>query len=242
MAANAKARRPPRAADASLPRPHRARPRDPARLHRGRARAALPREARDRRGDQRREPRAAHLDRRPLPGLGGGRALPFLREHVPDRLDGRASARRPPEQALPPPRAALDGLLRAQSRRRHRQPDHERRRGARPARHRRRHEPRPEHAPPPRHRGRPLPARLAARAGDAHRAAADGACHGVVPASLEPRLPQRPRAARARDRDPGGGHLRDARRPVVHARTDPGARASTASTAAIGTRTTRRPS
>ena len=55
------------------------------------------------------------------------------------------------------------------------QPDHKRRRGARPARHRRRHEPDPEHAAPGRHGRRPLPAGLAARAGDADRAAPDGA-------------------------------------------------------------------
>ena len=51
---------------------------------------------------------------------------------------GRAGARRPAHPALRPPAAALARLLRAQPHRRDHQPDHERRRGARPARHRRR--------------------------------------------------------------------------------------------------------
>ena len=55
-------------------------------------------------------------------------------------LDGRAHPRRPAQQALPPPAAALARLLRAQPRRRDHQPAHERRRGARPARDGRRHE------------------------------------------------------------------------------------------------------
>ena len=55
------------------------------------------------------------------------------------------------------------------------QPDHKRRRGARPARHRRRHQPDPEHAPAGRHGRRPLPPGLAARARDADGAAPDGA-------------------------------------------------------------------
>ena len=67
------------------------------------------------------------------------------------------------------------GLLRAQPHRRHRQPDHERRRSPRPARHRRADEPRAEHASARRHGDRSLPARLAARAGNARRDPVDGA-------------------------------------------------------------------
>ena len=139
------------------------------------------------------------------------------REHLPHRLDGRARARRPPQQALRPARAALARLLRAQPRRRDHQPDHERRRGARPARHGRSHEPRPEHAPAPRHCGRSLLPRRQARARNADGAAADGDRDRLVPEPLQPRLPQCPRAARPRHRHARRGHRRDARRPVVHA-------------------------
>ena len=141
-----------------------------------------------------------------------------------------------------PPAAALARLLRAQPRRRDHQPDHERRRGARPARHRRRHEPDPEHAAPARHRGRPLLPRLAARTGDADGAGPDGARDRLVPQPLEPRLPPRARAARPRHGDARGGHRGHARRPVVHARAGAGAGASAASTTATAPRTTRRPS
>ena len=169
-------------------------------------------------GIKARRPQPADLDHRALPRRRGARARPVRREHVPDRLGRRTRPRRPPEQALRAPGAAVARLLRAQPRRRRDQPDHERRRGARPARHRRRHEPDPEHAAPGRHGRRPLPARLAARAGDADGADPDGARHGLVPQPLEPRLPPRPRAPRPRDGDARRGHRWDARRPVVHAR------------------------
>ncbi len=114
------------------------------------------------------------------------------------------------------------GYLRAQPRRRDHQPDHERRRGARPARHGRRHEPDPEHAAARRHGRRALPARLAARARHARGADSDGARHRLVPEPVEPRLPARPRAARPRHGDARRGHRRHARRPVLHARAGPG--------------------
>ena len=133
------------------------------------ARAALPREARGRptasarttstrwRGSSSRSSPPASptlvalgARRRTSPAGSGERVLADLRNTL-----------------FAPPAAALARLLRAQPHRRDHQPDHERRRGARPARHRRRHEPRPEHAPPRRHGGRPLRPRLAARARDA---------------------------------------------------------------------------
>ena len=43
---------------------------------------------------------AADVDRRALPRLGGRGAPALGREHLPHRLDGRARARRPPQQAL----------------------------------------------------------------------------------------------------------------------------------------------
>ena len=157
------------------------------------------------------------LDRRPLPRRGACGARAFVREHVPDRLDRRARPRRPAQQAVRAPRAALARLLRAQPRRRDHQPDHERRRGARPARHRRRHQPDPEHPAPARHRRRALPPRRQARARHADRARADGVRDRLVPEPLQPRLPPGARAARARHCDARRGHRRDARRPVVHA-------------------------
>ena len=117
----------------------------------------------------------ADLDRRALPPRGGRRARALVGQHLPDRLGRRAGPRRPAQPALRASRAALARVLRAQPRRRDHQPDHERRRGARPARHRRRHEPDPEHAPALRHGRRPLPPRLAPRARDADGPAADGA-------------------------------------------------------------------
>ena len=60
------------------------------------------------------------------------------------RLDGERMLADLRNHAVPPPPAALARLLRAEPAGRDRQPHHERRRGARPARHRRRHEPRPE--------------------------------------------------------------------------------------------------
>ena len=48
--------------------------------------------------------------------------------------------------------------------------------------------------------------------------ALDGDRDRVVPQPLQPRLPQRPRAARPRHGHARRGHRRDARRPVVHAR------------------------
>ena len=113
-----------------------------------------------------------------------------VRADVPHRLDRRADPRRPAQQALPPPAAALARLLRAQPRRRDHQPADERRRGARPARHRRRHEPRPEHADARRHRGHPLLPRLAARARDADRDPARWRRDRALPDALDARLPR----------------------------------------------------
>ena len=132
-------------------------------------------------------------------------------------LDGRADPGRPPQHALPPPAAALARLLRAQPSRGDHQPADERRRRARPARHGRRHDSHPEHALPLRHLDHPLLPRLAARARHADGDAAHVHRDGDLPRALGPRLPGRPRAARARHRDAGRGHQRDARRPGVPA-------------------------
>ena len=88
---------------------------------------------------------------------------------VPHRLGGRTCARRPADQALLASAAALARVLRAQPHRRHHQPHHERRRGARHADHRRRHGARAEPDAARRHGCRPVRARLAARARDARR-------------------------------------------------------------------------
>ena len=227
---------------AALPRPHGARARLAARLHARRARAAVPREARGRRGDQ-----DGDLGRLPgsssrfvvvgVAALGLSLGETYLTGWTGERVlaDLRIKLFRAPA-------AALARLLRAQPRRRDHQPDHERRRGARPARHRRRHVARPEHAAPRRHGGRAVRARLAARARDATRPAADGARDGLVPDPLQPRLPPRARAARPRHGDARRGHRRHARRAVVHARAGAAERASAASTTATATRTTRRSS
>ena len=58
-------------ARAAVPRPHDARARDAPRLHGRRARAAVPRQARDRPGHPGAGSRAADLDHRALPRLGG---------------------------------------------------------------------------------------------------------------------------------------------------------------------------
>ena len=52
----------------------------------------------------------------------------------------------------------------------------------------------------------------------------DGARDRLVPQPLEPRLPERARAARPRHRDARRGHRGHARRPVVHARAGAAAR------------------
>ena len=83
----------------------------------------------------------------------------------------------------------------------------------------------------PRARGhdrRPVPARLAPRARHARRPSADGPRHRLVPLALESRLPPRAGASRARHGHARRGHLRHARRPVVHARADEPVRRSAA--------------
>ena len=101
----------------------------------------------------------------------------FVLSGAPDllhRLGRRAGARRSPDPALPPPAAPFARLLRAQPHGRDREPDHERRRGARPARHRRDLEPRPELASSSSEPRRPLHPRLAPRPRDPRRPPADG--------------------------------------------------------------------
>ena len=206
---------PPRA---SLPHSLRAGRRDAGRLHDRRPASALSVEDRHRRRDRRAEPQNAQPRRRCLPRRRCRRVRSLGRADLPHRLGRRTRARRPPHPALRPPPASVARLLRAQPYGRDREPHHERRRGARSARDRRHLEPGPEHARARGHRGRALPPRLAARSGDARRPSAHGACDGVVPVALEPRVPTCPRAPRARDGDARGGHLGHARRPVVHAR------------------------
>ena len=67
------------------------------------------------------------------------------------------------------------------------------------------------------HGRRSVPARLAPRARDARRPPAHGPRDRLVPLALQPRLPPRAGASRARHGHARGGHLRHARRPVLHA-------------------------
>ena len=201
-----------------VPGPNRARRRHPRRVHDRRAPPAVPRQARSRRRDLRGRSRDAHRGRRRIRPRRPGCLRALGSADVLHGLGGRARPRRPPDLVVRAPPAPVARLLRAEPHRRDRQPHHERRRGARPARHRRRVEPRAEHAPARRDRDRPLPARLAPRPGDAPRPPADGGSHRLVPRAVEPGVPPRARAAGARDRDARGGHLGHARRPVVHAR------------------------
>ena len=167
MAPNGPARLDARAAGRPLQAPDDAGHRLAARGDGHGARPALPRQGRARRGRRQERLPAARARGGRVPR--GRRAQPrrLVRADVLHRLDGRAHPRRPPQQPLPPPAAPLARLLRTQPRRRDHQPDHERRRGARPARHGRRHDALPEHAHPRRLGRDPLRARLAARARDA---------------------------------------------------------------------------
>ena len=158
----------------------------------------------------------AHRDR--VPRRRGARLGRLVGADVLHRLDRRADPRRPAAEAVPAPAAPLARLLRAQQGRRDHQPPDERRRGPRPARHRRRREPRPEHAVAGRHGDHPLRPRLAARARDRDRAAADGGRDLGVPGPLDPRLPIGAGAARPGDGHARGGHRRDARRAVLRGR------------------------
>ena len=145
-------------------------------LHARRAGAALPREARDRPGD----PPSSTSSRltwiialflaAAVVALLLSAANTYLTGWVGERV--LADLR---NKLFAAPGAALARLLRAQPRRRDHQPDHERRRGARPARHRRGHEPVQNTLLLARHRGHPLLPRLAARARDAAGADPDGA-------------------------------------------------------------------
>ena len=189
-------------------------------VHGRRAPAAVSLQARRRRRDHRGEPRDAEPRRRRVHRRGNRGLRAVERADLLHGLGRGARARRSADSALQPSPATLARLLRAQPHRRDRQPHHERHRGPRPTRDGRRLEPRPELARPRRDGDRALPPRLAPRAGDAHRAPADGARDRVVPVALQPCVQAGPRAARARHGDAGRGHLGHARRPVLHARAD----------------------
>ena len=206
-----------RPAGGAVPAADRPRRRLASRRDPDRARAAAPGQVRHRRRDQQGRRRGAHGHRR---ALRRRRPRQPLRERGADllhRLDGRADPRRPAQQALRPPPAPLARLLRAEPGRRHHQPPDERRRSARPARHGRGHEPVPEQPPAPRLGRHPLLPRLAPRAGGPRRLPADGHRDEGLPRPLLARVPQRPRAPRARHGDARRGHRGNARRAVVHA-------------------------
>ena len=196
----------------------RARARLPAHRDARRAGASVPGEACDRRRHRKRGSHGARLDRRRVrrhrPRLPGRER----RADVLQRVDGRARPRRSPQQPLPPPPAPLARLLRAQPRRRHHQPAHERHRRPRPARHGGRHLAAQEHVAAPRLDRHPLHARLAARARHADRDARAHRRDRDVPLPLHARLSRGARAPWPRDRHARRGHRRHARAPVVHTR------------------------
>ena len=113
-----------------------------------RAASAVPGEARGRRGHPAGRSPPPERDRRRVPRRGHRRVRPLGRADLLHGLGRRAGARGPPHPALRPSPASLARLLRAEPHGRDRQPNHERRRGARPARHGRHLEPRPELARP----------------------------------------------------------------------------------------------
>ena len=239
-------------AAASLATPHgspaavqgtrRARARLPAHRDARRARASVPGEACDRRRHRKGGSHSARLDRRRVRRHGPRLPWRERRADVLHRVDGRARPRRSPQQPLPPPPAPLARLLRAQPRRRHHQPAHERHRCPRPARHGGRHVAAQEHVAAPRLDHHPLHARLAARARHADRDARAHRRDRDVPLPLHARLSRGARAPWPRDGDARRGHRRHARPPVVHTRGPGDERTSKRSTPTTGRRTTGRSS
>ena len=204
-----------RPARPSVQEPNRARDRHPSSATRS-SLLAVPREGCRRRRDRAGRPRCPHRRRRRLPRGRHRRLRAVGAQTYYTGWDRRARARRSPHPALRPPAATLARLLRAEPHGSDHQPHHERRRGTRPA----------GHGPRASSRTRflgtavVLPSRLASCARDPRRPSVHGRGDGVVSRTLEPRVPTRARAARARDGDARRGHLGDARGPVVHAGAD----------------------
>ena len=91
-------------------------------------------EARDRPGDPEARRRHARRDRRPVPPVGGGIRGRVVRADVPGRLGRPAGAPGSAHPPVHPPATTVDRLLFPQPDRGDHLEDHQRRRGARPAR------------------------------------------------------------------------------------------------------------